>query len=90
MKKRWIAALLVIALAAGLAWAGTAYFGFVSKTIYEESTDHLVEIFHQANQTLYNMVSVNWSRMRMWEPYLETAKNEEDSHSDQCGERTCG
>ena len=78
MKKRWIAALLVILLAAGLIWAGTAYFGFVSRTIYEESTAHLVEIFHQANQTLYNMVSVNWSRMRMWEPYLETAKNEAD------------
>ena len=78
MKKRFIALLLAIVLAAGLVWAGFAYFSFVSQTIYEESTAHLTEIFHQANQTLYNLVSVNWSRMRMWEPYLASAQDESD------------
>ena len=78
-KKRLISFLLAIALAAGLIWAGlTYYFDFVSRTIYEESVDHLVEIFHQANQTLHNLVSVNWSRMRMWVPYLEAAGSEAD------------
>ncbi|MDY3992539.1 MAG: ATP-binding protein [Evtepia sp.] len=37
-----------------------------------------METFHQANQTLHNLVSINWSRMRMWEPYLGTAEREED------------
>ena len=46
MKKRLTALLLSLALAAGLVWAGFAYFGFVSQTIYEESTAHLTEIFH--------------------------------------------
>ena len=78
MKKRLVALLPSLALAAGLVWAGFAYFGFVSQTIYEESTAHLTEIFHQANQTLYNLVSVNWSRMRMWEPYLEKTENDEE------------
>ncbi|MGN1351146.1 MAG: ATP-binding protein [Anaerovoracaceae bacterium] len=78
MKKRLTALLLVLVLAAGVTRAGFVYFGFVSRTIYEESTAHLVEIFHQANQTLYNMVSVNWSRMRMWAPYLEAAESEAD------------
>ena len=78
MKKRLTALLLSLVLVAGLIWAGYAYFGFVSRTIYEESTAHLTEIFRQANQTLYNMVSVNWSRMRMWTPYLEKADNEEE------------
>ena len=78
MKKRLIALLLTVAVAAGVGLAGFAYWGFVSETIYEESTAHLVEIFHQANQALYNMVSVNWSRMRMWVPYIETAKSEQD------------
>ena len=78
MKKRVVALLLSLALTAGLAWAGSAYFGFVSQTIYEESTAHLTEIFHQANQTLYNLVSVNWSRMRMWTPYLEKAESDEE------------
>ena len=78
MKKRLAALLLFLALAAGLIWAGFAYFGFVSQTIYEESTAHLTEIFRQANQTLYNLVSVNWSRMRMWAPYLERAESDEE------------
>ncbi|MGN0276040.1 MAG: ATP-binding protein, partial [Hominisplanchenecus sp.] len=78
MKKRLIALLLVVLFVAGAVSAGVTYFGFVSQTIYEESTAHLSEIFHQANQTLYNLVSVNWSRMRMWAPYLEDAENEAD------------
>ncbi|MDD6041968.1 MAG: ATP-binding protein [Clostridia bacterium] len=78
MKKRITAVLLFLAFAAGLIWAGIAYFGFVSQTIFEESTAHLTEIFHQANQTLYNLVSVNWSRMRMWSPYLEKTESDEE------------
>ena len=61
MKKRLVILLLTLVLMTGVIWAGSAYFGFVSQTIYEESTAHLTEIFHQANQTLYNLVSVNWS-----------------------------
>ena len=76
MKKRLIALLLALAAIAGMLGAGAAYFSFVSRTIYEESTAHLTEIFHQANQTLYNLVSVNWSRMRMWEPYLSSTRDE--------------
>ena len=70
MKKRLLALLLAVLLIAALVLAGTSYFSFVTQTIYDESIAHLTEIFHQANQALYNMVSVNWSRMRMWAPYL--------------------
>ena len=76
IKKRIIALVLVFLLMAGIALGGVYFFDFVSRTIYEESVAHLTEIFHQANQTLYNMVSVNWSRMRMWAPYLKEAKND--------------
>ncbi len=78
MKKRLIALLLILALAVGLVFAGFSYLDFVSQTVFEESTAHLVEIFHQANQALYNLVSVNWSRMRMWAPYLAAAQSESD------------
>lgn len=78
MKKRLTALLLSLVLVAGVIWAGSAYFDFVSQTIYEESTAHLTEIFHQANQQLYNLVSDNWSRMRMWVPYLEKAESDEE------------
>ena len=50
MKKRWIALLLVLVLVAGVIRAGSAYFNFVAQTIFDESTAHLTEIFHQANQ----------------------------------------
>ena len=78
MKKRWIALLLVLVLAAGVIWAGSAYFDFVEQTIFDESTAHLTEIFHQANQQLYKLVSVNWSRMRMWAPYIEKTQSDEE------------
>ena len=78
MKKRLTALLLSLVLVAGVIWAGSAYFDFVSQTIYEESTAHLTEIFHQANQQLYNLVSVNWSRMRMWAPYIEKTQSDEE------------
>ena len=78
MEKRITAMLLSLALIAGLIWAGFVYFGFVTQTIYEESTAHLTESLHQANQTLYNLVSVNWSRMRMWEPYLGKTESDEE------------
>ena len=78
MKKRWIALLLVLVLAAGVIWAGSAYFDFVAQTIFDESTAHLTEIFHQANQQLYNLVSDNWSRMRMWAPYIEKTQSDEE------------
>ena len=90
MKKRLTALLLSLVLVAGLIWAGFAYFGFVSRTIYEESTAHLTEIFHQANQTLYNLVSINWSRMRMWAPYLGKTESDEEvvSYVDQAREES--
>ena len=81
MKKRIISILLTVAIAAGILFAGFKYFRFVSHTIYAESTAHLKEIYHRADQTLYNLVSVNWSRMRLWVPYLEIADNEDDIDS---------
>ena len=76
MKKRWIAVPLILALIAGLICAGFAYFNFVSETIYAESVAHLTEIFHQANQALNNLVSTNWSQMRMWSPHLEHVESD--------------
>ena len=79
MKKRLMLLILALVLTGVLIGEGLSYYAdFVARTIYEESVDHLVEIFHQANQTLHNLVSVNWSRMRMWTPYLETAGSEAD------------
>lgn len=70
MKKKLITAALLVVLCIGTIFTGFSFSVFVSETIYEESVSHLSEIFHQANQTLNSLVSVNWSRMKMWAPYL--------------------
>lgn len=56
-EKRIAAVLLFLALTAGMIGGGFTYFGFVSRTIHEESTAHLTEIFHQANQSLFAMTA---------------------------------
>ena len=76
MKRHLLLVLLALLLAAGMLWSGLTFFGFVSDTIYEESTAHLTEIFHQANQALNNLVSISWSQMRMWVPFLEAAESD--------------
>ena len=57
------------------------YMVLMNRTIYEESTAHLTEIYHQANQTLNNKVSFNWGIMQMWLPYLEIAQSESEIRS---------
>ena len=78
MRKRFFAWGLVLTMMVVIGYMGFLYFRFVSRTIYSESTAHLKEIYHQADRTLYHLVSVNWSRMRLWAPYIETSDNEED------------
>ena len=78
MKKRWITIARILVLLAGLTLASFAYFRFVTDTIYAESTAHLTEIFHQANQALNNLVSANWTQMRMWIPHLEHVDSDEE------------
>ncbi|MGN1409944.1 MAG: response regulator [Eubacteriales bacterium] len=70
MRKGLIATLAAAALFLGLIAASVKYYGFVTRTIYTESTAHLAEIYTQANQSLHSLVGRNWSTMRMWVPYL--------------------
>ena len=76
MRKRLISVALILLIILGVGLAGKQYYRFVSEMIYQESTAHLTEIYHQANQNLGNLVANNWSTLRMWVPYLQ------DAHSD--------
>ena len=78
IKNRILAVLAVLLLGVGILTSYVVFTDFMSHTIYEESTAHLTEIYHQANQTLYNKVSLNWGVMRMWTPYLESAQSDAD------------
>ena len=81
IKNRILAVLAVLLLGVGILTSYVVFTDFMSHTIYEESTAHLTEIYHQANQTLYNKVSLNWGVMRMWTPYLECAQSDADVRS---------
>ena len=78
IKNRILAVLAVLLLGVSILTSYVVFTDFMSHTIYEESTAHLTEIYHQANQTLYNKVSFNWGVMRMWTPYLERSQSDAD------------
>ena len=78
IENRILAVIAVLLLGVGILTSFVFFTDFMEQTIYEESTAHLTEIYHQANQTLYNKVSFNWGVMRMWTPYLERSQNDAD------------
>ena len=81
IRHRILVAAVVLLCSAATVMGVRAYMVLMNRTIYEESTAHLIEILHQANQTLNNKVSFNWGIMRMWEPYLEVAQSDADIRS---------
>ena len=78
IKSRILAVIAALLLGISILTSFVVFTDFMEHTIYEESTAHLTEIYHQANQTLYNKVSFNWGIMRMWTPYLESAQSDAD------------
>ena len=78
VKSRILAVIAMLLLGTSILTSLVVFTDFMEHTIYEESTAHLTEIYHQANQTLYNKVSFNWGVMRMWAPYLESAQSDAD------------
>ena len=78
IKNRILAIFAALLLGISILTSLVVFMDFMEHTIYEESTAHLTEIYHQANQTLYNKVSLNWGVMRMWTPYLKSAQSDAD------------
>ena len=57
MKTRLGAFAAAIVLIIEISMVGIQYTRFVSKTVYQESTSHLTEIFHQSNKALNELVN---------------------------------
>ena len=71
MKSRLAAAAAVLLVVAALVIAGIQYSKFVTQTIYEESTAHLVEVLHQSNKMLNETVNKNMTYLHMWSGSLQ-------------------
>ena len=64
LKSRILTVVAALLLSAGVLTGGFVFMDFMDRTIYDESTAHLTEIYHQANQTLYNKVQSNRQKLR--------------------------
>ncbi len=77
--KKWLGKLVlsilmcIIGVAAIL--IGIFYFDFISQSIYEDSTDHLEEIYGQVNRSFGAFVERNWGLLDSWGNYLTVTKN---------------
>ena len=54
------------------------YFGFISKTVYEESVSHLTEVFHQSDNMLRELTDKNLTYLHMWGENLQDISNEDE------------
>ena len=78
MKKRLGVFAAAIVLIIGVSMVGIQYTRFVSKTVYQESTSHLTEIFHQSNKALNELVNKNLTYLHMWSAQLQNTSKEEE------------
>ena len=67
-----------VAVFLGIVLMGVRYFGFVSKTVYEESISHLAEIFHQSDNLLRELTNKNLTYLHMWGEYLKSTSSESE------------
>ncbi len=70
MRQKWyvFASILSIVLLLGIyQW----YSSFISQSIYEESIEHLQEIYTQVDRTFASLVVKNWKLLDCWESYME-------------------
>ena len=54
------------------------YFGFISKTVYEESVSHLTEVFHQSDTMLRELADKNLTYLHMWGENLQNIPSEDE------------
>ena len=78
MKKRLGTFAAAIVLIIGIGMVGIQYTRFVSKTVYQESTSHLTEIFDQSNKALNELVNKNLAYLHMWSAYLQKVSTENE------------
>ena len=77
MRKRLRIAVF-IAVSLGIVLIVFRYFGFVSKTIYEESVSHLTEVFHQSDNMLRELTEKNLTYLHMWGENLQNTSSEDE------------
>ncbi|MBD8967521.1 MAG: PAS domain-containing sensor histidine kinase, partial [Ruminococcus sp. SR1/5] len=78
VRRKQLKAAVFIAVLVGIVLMIFQYFGFVSKTIYEESVSHLTEVFHQSDNMLRELTDKNLTYLHMWGENLQNTASEEE------------
>ena len=78
VRRKQLKVAVFIAVLVGIALMVFQYFGFVSKTIYEESVSHLTEVFHQSDNMLRELTDKNLTYLHMWGENLQNTASEEE------------
>ena len=78
VRRKQLKAAVFIAVLVGIVLMIFQYFGFVSKTIYEESVSHLTEVFHQSDNMLRELINKNLTYLHMWGENLQNAASEDE------------
>ncbi len=78
VRRKQLKAAVFIAVLVGIALMVFQYFGFVSKTIYEESVSHLTEVFHRSDNMLRELTDKNLTYLHMWGENLQNTASEEE------------
>ncbi len=83
--KKWfgkvLPSFLICAAGATAILIGIAYFHFISRKIYEDSTDHLQEIYGQVNRSFSSFVERNWGLLEGWEDCFALAGGAESGEA---------
>ena len=75
---RILPSIFICAVGAAAVLIGATYFNFISKRIYEDSTEHLEEIYGQVNRSFESFVERNWGLLNGWSDALALAEGTVD------------
>ena len=76
--RKWLRTAVFIAVFVGIILTVFQYFGFVSKTVYDESVSHLTEVFHQSDNMLRELTDKNLTYLHMWGENLQDISSEDE------------
>ena len=78
VRRKQFRAAVCIAVLAGIVLMVFRYFGFVSKTVYEESVSHLTEVFHQSDNMMRELTDKNLTYLHIWGENLQDILSEDE------------
>ena len=76
-QRRGTAGLFLCGVGVIIALMGRGYFRYISQRVYEDSTNHLVEVYSQVNHNFASFLERNWGSLKDWEDHIYLEKEED-------------